>query len=267
MKTIIAGTDFTPSSINACKYAALLAQKLYCKLTIFNLFDAPIIHSNVGLYGISYGAHKSTSRHNTNKLASELRKLFPKVKIESFTTSGGFKYELENFTAIHQIEAAVMGLEAKDKISKFIYGSHSIDIAGKIDCPVVIVPSKYKTHKLSKIVLTVDSNEKMHKPTLSGFEKFVEKSKIKLTLLHVRTEDEISDPVITTAKINGKKLPIEILEAKDIQDGVKKYINIKEADMVAIISKKHSAFYNFFSESNTKKIAFVAKVPVMSIHE
>ena len=132
---------------------------------------------------------------------------------------------------------------------------------------VIIVPSKYKTHKLSKIVLTVDSNEKMHKPTLSGFEKFVEKSKIKLTLLHVRTEDEISDPVITTAKINGKKLPIEILEAKDIQGGVKKYINKREADMVAIISKKHSAFYNFFSESNTKKIAFVAKVPVMAIHE
>ena len=73
-----------------------------------------------------------------------------------------------------------MGLEAKDRMSKFIYGSHSIDIAGKIDCPVIIVPSKYKTHKLSKIVLTVDSNEKMHKPTLSGFEKFVEKSKIKL---------------------------------------------------------------------------------------
>ncbi|MBA2614098.1 MAG: universal stress protein [Bacteroidetes bacterium] len=267
MKTIIAGTDFTPSSINACKYAALLAQKLNCKLTIFNLFDAPIIHSNVGLYGISYSAQRSASRHNTHKLSSELQKLFPKVKIESFTTSGEFKNELENFTAQHQIEAAVMGLEAKDKISKFIYGSHSIDIAGKINCPVIIVPSKYKTHKLSNILLTVDSSEKLHKPTLSGFEKFVEKSKIKLALLHVRTADEISDPVITTAKINGSKLPIKILEAKDMQSGIKKYINKRAVDMVAIISKKHSVFYNFFSESNTKKMAFVAKVPVMAIHE
>ena len=267
MKTIIAGTDFTPSSINACKYAALLAQKLNCKLTIFNMFEAPIIHSNVGLFGFSYTSLRNGSQNETHKLIQALSKLFPKIEINQFVTSGSFKTEIENFTATHKVEAAVMGLEAKNRISKFIYGSHGISIAGKIDTPVIIVPQKYKIHKLSKILLAVDNNEKLHKSSLKGFEKFVKQSKAGLNLLHVRTRDEIFDPGFNTLKINGKKLSIKLIKAKHIQNGIIKYMKKTDVDLISIISKKHSVFYNFFSESNTKKVAFAANVPVMSIHE
>ncbi len=194
MKTIIAGTDFTTSSINACKYAAFLAQKLNCKLTIFNMFEAPIIHSNVGLYGISYSSVRGESRHKTSKLIKDLQQLFPKLKINYFVTFGGIKQQLEDFSKDHQVQAAVMGLDAKKRISKYIYGSHGVNIAGKIDCPVIIVPSNYKKHELSSILLAVDNNEKLLQSSLKGFAKFVKQSKSELALLHVRTEEEIFIP-------------------------------------------------------------------------
>jgi nucleotide-binding universal stress UspA family protein len=267
MKTIIAGTDFTPSSVNACKYAAFLAQKLNCKLTIFNMFEAPVIHSNVGLYGISFTTQKVLSENKTEKLIDQLQEIFPKIKIDRFVTNKGFKYELENYTNNHQIEAAVMGLATKNRISKFIYGSHGVDIAGKINCPVIIVPEKYKEHKLDKVLLAVDNNEKLLKSSLYGFENFIKESKTKLTVLHVRTENEIFDPVMDKLEINAKILPIEITKAKDIQEGVKKYCTSANIDLVTIISKTHSAFYNLFSESNSKKVSYAAKVPIMTIHE
>jgi nucleotide-binding universal stress UspA family protein len=267
MKTIIAGTDFTAASVNACEYAAFLAQKLSCKLMIFNLFEAPIIHSNSGLYGVTFSAQKNTSYKRTEKFVDQLRAKFPKLKVDFFVSFGGFKQELEDFVFVHRIEAAVMGLETKDRISKFIYGSHGIDIAGKLNCPVIIVPSRYKKHRLSNVLLSVDNNEKLYKPTLKSFENFIKKSEAALSLLHVRTADEIIHPLMFKLKINAKNLPIETSEAKDIQDGVRKYCNSNNVDLVAIISGKHSAFYNLFIESNTKKIAFAAKVPVMSIHE
>ncbi len=267
MKTIIAATDFSPSSINACKYAALLAQKLNCNLTLFNMFETPFIHSNVGLYGLSYTSVRKNSRHETQKLITELSKLFPELKINHFITTGSFKNELESFTEAHQVEAAVMGLETKNKFSKFIYGSHGVNIAGKINAPVIIVPQNYKKHKLAKVLLAVDNNEKLLKSSLLGFEKFIALSKTKLKLLHVRTEPEIFIPVTTFLKINGERLPIEIIKAKAIETGIKKYLEDSDFDLICIISKKHSAFYNLFLESNTKKIAFSAKVPVMAIHE
>jgi nucleotide-binding universal stress UspA family protein len=267
MKTIIAGTDFTPSSVNACKYAAFLADKLKCKLMLFNLFDAPIIHSNVGLYGISYTSVRKNSHLKTEKLVNILKKLYLKLEVNMFVTNGAFRDELEEFTAKHKVEAAVMGLETKTKISKFIYGSHGVDVAGKIDAPVIIVPENYKKYKLSHVALAVDNNERLHKASIKQFEKFIQESKTKVKLLHVRTEDEIFNPKADVLNINGKDTKIEIVEAKDIQDGVKKYCKKGSTDLVGIISKKHSAFYNFFVESNTKKIAFAAKVPVIAIHE
>jgi nucleotide-binding universal stress UspA family protein len=267
MKTIIACTDFSAASYNACRYAAFLAHKLNCKLTVFNLFDAPLIHSNTGLYLISYSGQKATGEFKTHKQIARLQSQFPKLKIDSFVTTGGFKQELEAFTKAHRVEAAVMGLAAKSRISRYIYGSHGVDVAGKIDCPVVIVPSSYKKHQLSKVLLAVDSHEKLLKSSLHGFENFIKESKAKLNLLHVRTESEVFDPLINTLRIDRKNLKIDLTNAMNIESGVKKYCTSGNADMIAIISKKHSVFYDFFTESNTKKVAFAARVPVMSIHE
>lgn len=266
MKTVIAGTDFSKSSINACRYAAMLATKLNCKLTLFNLFNAPIFHSNMGMYGYSYGSLKQAGEKKVELLKENLLKEFPMLKISYFVTIGGFKEELENFVSKHRVEAVVMGLEVKDKISKFIYGSHGVDLAGKINAPVIIVPEKYKLQKFSKLILAVDSREKLLQTSLTDLESILSKSKAIVELLSIRTEGEVFKPIIDSVKINGKKLAIETKNAKDLQEGIKKYVN-KTADLIVTISRKHSAFYNFFVESDSKKIAFVAKVPVMVIHE
>lgn len=244
-----------------------MAEKLHCKLTIFNLFEAPLVHYNVGLYGISYAAIEENSQAKTLKVVEQLKKLFPRLEITMFISNGGFKKELKDFIAAHHVQAAVMGLDAKTRISKFIYGSEGVNIAGKIDAPVFIVPEQFKMHKLSRVLLAVDNTEKLGKTSLKGFEKFLIASGADVRLLHVRTEDELLEPAITSVKLNGKKVPIHVVSASDIQEGVRKFSKTESIDLVTIVSKKHSAFYNFFVESNTKKVAFSAKVPVLAIHE
>lgn len=268
MKTIIAGTDFTPSSVNACRYAALLAQKLNCKLVIFNLFQAPVLHSNSGLYGISYSSVKKTSEQSTEKLVQELSGLFPSLKISPFSTGGSFEYELEIFTSRHRIEAVVMGLEAKTRISKFIWGSHGVNIIGKINAPVIIVPEKYRDHRLETILLAVENVDKLSTPSFKEVEKFMKVSQTNLKLLHVRTPEEVIGLGKTTfLKVNKTKQEVAQQKARTIEDGIKWYCRDQEVDLVAIISRKHSVFYNLFNESVTKRVAFSAKVPVMAIHE
>ncbi len=268
MKTIIAGTDFTPSSINACKYAALLAQKLQCKLVIFNLFQAPILHSNSGLYGISYASVKKSSEQNSAEIIKSLSKDFPSVKTEVFSTTGGFEEELQAFTRRHQIRAVVMGLEAKNRISKFIWGSHGVNIAGKINAPAIIVPEKYKDHRLETMVIAVDNSDKLKTTSLKGIEAFAGALQSQVKLLHVRTPDEVINPAKTVAiKINKQKLEVAVEKSKSIEDGIRFFCRDHDIDLVTIISRKHSVFYNLFKESITKKVAFSARVPVMAIHE
>lgn len=267
MKTIIAGTDFTPSSYNACKYAAFLAQKLNCKLVLFNLFDTPIVHSNMGMYGVIFTDFKKTSESKIAKQIKDLDILFPGLKMASFVSGGSFKEELKKFTKEHFVEAVVMGLEAKDKLAKFIYGSHGVEIAGRISAPVIIVPEKYKEHYLEEILLTVDNVEKLHKTVLTGLGNIVKQIKAKVEVLHIRTGHELILQTSGTLKIGNYKYDIETKRAKNLKNGIKNYCKHRTVDLVILISRRHSVFYNLFSESNTKKIAYDMNVPVMAIHE
>ena len=267
MRTIIVGLDFSKSSLNACKYAAKLAQKINCKLTIFNLYEAPVIHSNMGMYGYFFKSEKSKSESKTNNVIKNLQIEFPKIEINKFVTTGSFKQELDTFIENHQIELAVMGLESKHKFSKSIFGSSGTNLIGKINTPVVIVPQSYIHHKLNNVVLAVDNSQKLTKTSLVSFIKIIKKLDTPLELIHVRTENEFIKPKITSLIINKTKHEIIPISANDLQAGVKKYILKKHPNLIATINRKHSGFYNLFIESDSKKIAFVSKVPVMVIHE
>ncbi|PBQ30501.1 hypothetical protein CNR22_01535 [Sphingobacteriaceae bacterium] len=268
MKAIIAGTDFTPSSQNACRYAALLALKLNCKLTIFNLFQAPVLHSNSGLYGISYMSVKKTSEKQVDEFIKDLVKEFPSLKISALTTTGAFEEELEVFVARHKVAAVVMGLQAKDRISRFIYGSHGVKVAGKINAPVIIVPERYKDHRLETILLAVDNAEKLKNSSLKLLEAFSTNTQSQVKLLHVRTPEEVLSPRETSfVKINKSPVEVKVVRSKTIENGIRNFCSDKQTDLVTVISKKHSVLYNLFNESVTKRVCFTANVPVLAIHE
>lgn len=268
MKTIIAGTDFSPSSANACRYAAMLAQQLQCKLVIFNLFQAPILHSNSGLYGISFVSVKKTSEKKSKEMVQALHKDFPSLKIDTFVTTGGFEEELLLFMSRHQVQAVVMGLEAKNRIAKFIWGSHGVSIAGKLNAPAIIVPERYKHHRMASLLIAVDNTDKLKSSSLKEVEKFAKGAETQLKLLHVRTPEELISPVTRMGlKINKQRYELEFQRARTIEEGIRAYCRNTAIDLVVVISRKHSIFYNLFNESVTKRVAFASKVPVMAIHE
>jgi nucleotide-binding universal stress UspA family protein len=245
----------------------MLAQRLNCKLVIFNLFDAPVVHSNMGLYGISYSAERISHQNKVAQQIGKLQALFPFVKIAPFVTGGSFKEELKLFTEKHRVELAVMGMETKSKLNKYIYGSHGVSVAGRINAPVIIVPEKYKEHHLAHALLAVDNQEKLMKTSLSDLGRFLKQTHMDLTVTHIRTPDEIMIAPERSIRVNSAKHIVEVRHSATIETGLKKLCAEKSIDMVAIISRKHSAFYNFFSEAHTKTIAFAAKVPVMALHE
>jgi nucleotide-binding universal stress UspA family protein len=268
MKMIISGIDFSKSSYNAAAYAAMMSHKLNCKLVLFNMYEVPLIHSNEGMYFMLNAPIRKESENKLADFHNKLQKQFPKIEIHTFISAGFFKDQLTTFMKKHPVQLVVMGLSTKNTFSRFIYGSHSTDIAGKIKAPVIIVPDNFKAHKLHKVLLGVDNKEKLHRSPLTSFRNFIKETKTTFSLLHVRTEDEIitgnSEQVI---KIDGKAHKIENCTYPTIEKGIAAYTRKKKADLIAIISRKHSIFYNLFSETNTKKIAFASKIPVMCIHE
>ena len=267
MQTIVTGTDFSKSSLNACAYAAMLADKYKCRLVLFNLLDVSWIHANSGLFLLETYRERRKNEHRIKKQLEDLKAAFPNMEITTFVNSGSFKKEIKKFTEHHQVKLIVMGLAEKNRFYKSIYGSHGVDIAGKLEAPVIIVPEQFKKHAIKHAVLAVDNSEKLHLSSLKEFEFLIKTIKPKVSVLHCRTKDEVFEPVKKVIKLNNVNHKIEEYTAKNLENGIEKFSKENQIDLIAIISKKHSLFYNLFAESNTRQIAFDAKVPVMAIHE
>lgn len=267
MQTIVAGTDFTKSSLNACNYAAMLAEKYTCRLVLFNLNDVSWIHANSGLFLMDMYRKKRQHEHKAKKQLEDLKKSFPQVEIATFVSSGSFKKEIKTFTQNHQVKLIVMGLAAKNRFYKSVYGSHGVDIAGKLEAPVIIVPEQFKKHMVTNVILAVDSSDNLHLSSLKEFEFLIKTYKPKVKVLHCRTKEELFEPVKKTVKLNNQNYNIEVVPAKSLEKGISIFNKKESVDLVVIISRKHSLFYNLFAESNTHNIAFNSKIPVMAIHE
>ena len=259
---ILVGIDFTKSSENALNYAVLLAEKSGFEITLFHVFDTPVVHANSGAYFIEYASLKQNFTERLEHYRKKIAEQHPLLIIHVFTTFNSFKAEVLDLVSKKKIQYVVLGLETKSKISKFIYGTTGVDIAAKIDCPVIIVPEKYKNHKLEHIVLSIDNHHKQHAKEIKQVKKFAELFKCSVNYVHVRTEYEL---IIEKSK--NKDLPIELVNSKEFKTGISNYLKKHPKDLTVLISHQHNFLYHFFVESNTKEIAFQSKIPVMSVHD
>lgn len=262
-KTILVGIDYSKSSANAVEYAAMLAEKGKTSLILFHIFDAPVVHTNSGMYFISYKAIQESSETKLENYRDLIKEKYPALSIEILTSSEPFQMQIEDLIRRRRVQYIVLGLETKTRISKFIYGSHSTSIAGKVNCPVIIVPEKYKDHKLTNAVLAIDNVKTANYEIMKKVKDFSSYFKTKVTNVHVRTPEDF---FFKNDSRKAKKIKLEVIEARSFPDGISKYSKNKKADLTMIVSQSHSALYNFFNESNTKTIAFQSKIPVMALH-
>ncbi len=263
---IIVGIDYSKSSINALKYAMLLAHHSNCELILFHIYDAPVLYTNSGIYFMST---KSIEKDSSDKLKNFAKKhLDENVSYSIITKSGAFRDEVEHLVKSNTIHSIVLGLESKSKMNRFIYGSTTTDIAGKIDCPVVVVPESYTKHVIGSTIIAFDNSELPNAKCLRKIKNYINTTQSKVGVYHIKTPNELIESKQEDFKIdNSLSYKINIKKSKTLIDGVKSVVAQTKAQCVINIARKHSFVYRFFNESHTKEIAFSSKVPVVVVHE
>ena len=213
MKTIVVGTDFSASSKNATLYAAMLASSCNCKLILFNLIEVSWMHANSGLFLVETANNKHEHEQKIKRQLADLKILYPKLEVSYYVQEGSFKRGIKKFIETHEVKMVVMGLQEKNKFYKSVYGSHGVDIAGKLNAPVIIVPQQYKNHSVNHVLLAVDNTEKIYKTSLKGFEGFLKETKCSLDMVHFRSEEEVFTPKSKVIKLNKAQYKIEEIPA------------------------------------------------------
>ncbi|MDX2174131.1 MAG: universal stress protein [Bacteroidota bacterium] len=263
---IIVGIDYTKSSVNALNYAKLLAYHSNSELILFHLYDAPVLYTNSGLYLMSYKAVEKSNKEKLNLFAKKY--IDDKVAYSTIATSGAFKDEVNGLAKSNNIHSVVLGLESKTKMNRFIFGSTTTDVAGKIDCPVIIVPESYKKHAVGHTIIAFDNSELPNAKCMKKIRNFINTTQSKISVYHIKTPNEIIESKNDSFKIDANlSYKIQVKKSKSLIDGIKSVVTQNKANAIIDIARKHSFVYRFFNESHTKEIAFASKVPVVVVHE
>jgi nucleotide-binding universal stress UspA family protein len=265
-KKFIVGIDYSASSTNALKYAMMLAHHTNSELLLFHVFEAPVIYTNSGLYFMSYNSIKKDYKEKLEKFAK--KEIGDAVPYALVSKSGFFKDEVNDLIKKNTVHSFVLGLESKTKINRYIYGSKTTDVAGKIDCPVIIVPESYKKYGVGKLVIAFDNAELPGKKCLLKIKDFINSTQSKVKVFHIKTPDEIIEQKNIDFVIDSKlTYKTQVKKSKSLVDGISAAVKQENAQAIISIARKHSFIYRFFNDSNTKDIAYVSKVPVVVMHE
>ncbi len=273
MNPIISCTDFSKSSMNALKYAAAMAKRLKVKLIIFHVYDEPVIfYSSASLYFSAYDNTQQVLHKKLKSLTEKISKEFS-ITADYILSAGTLPMEIKDYTEHHRIGAVVMGIKGNNKIKEVLVGSNVTSIAGKLKCPMVVIPDNARYKEVKKLVYARDYSGKLSKHDLEVISLFNNPTSLVIDSLEINQHE--NEPVIFPKletrkgplKTTGKQLKGEAVKMyfNEVTDGIEKFVKKEKAQALAIKPKHHSFIYRLLHQTHTKDLAFQTRVPLLII--
>jgi nucleotide-binding universal stress UspA family protein len=274
MKTILATTDFTKSSLSAVNYAASMAVDLGAKLLVMHATHIPVVSDAYFDMRITMESLEKEDQASLDKLVAELQVKFgPELKINKKLQVGFTGDIIRETVQKGDVSIVIMGITHSDKFSEVVFGSTSTTLAGTVSCPVLIIPEGAKYKPWSQVAFAFDQK---NIPTGTGVRTLKEllahfQSKLRFVNVmdnpFVQEDDTVLKPLykifkdidIKTYFLNHRpNMTVEI-----IMDWVRRH----KASALVVVSRDHNLLWRMFNERVTRKIAFHSKVPVLVLSE
>lgn len=272
MRTILAAADFSKTSINAVNYAAELAVQTQSRLLLFHAFQIPVVNSEAAVITIPFDELEEQKNKALKKIVLALyNKYGSKIEVSSLVQAGFIVDAVEELLGSKKIDLVVMGIKGAGKVSEIVIGSSSSDMAGKIKCPVLIIPEKSVFKKSKKIVFATDGEKLSSKSKLKVLLEMAFTFKSKIMLLNVLDKASVAKRSRYKMENNFKDTShsTHIIENKfdDIVTDINYFVKEKSADMIVMVARKHSLLNRMFNERKTKKMAFHTHIPLLVLND
>ncbi|MCE3296007.1 MAG: hypothetical protein K0R65_1721 [Crocinitomicaceae bacterium] len=264
MKTILLPCDFSSLALNAIEYGAEIARHTHAKLILFHVYTGSVDD------GV-----KKQCLENLKKIEADLTTRHGEgLEVQSRCKNGVFLNEINNFCENQQVDLIVMGMKGSGYLREKFMGNTTTSVIDKVNCSVMIIGEDVKYRGITKIAFACDYEDQSYKTILTDLIDFAHLFHSPVYILNVVPETEA--PVLLSKQVENYKFD-RILEGiehsfhqvqnEDLIDGINEFVEDHAIDLVVMIPKMHSMIENIFNDSNTKRMAFHAKVPLLSLHE
>ena len=266
MKTVIAPTDFSAISENACFYAVKLAADVKAELIIFHAMQLPVA---VGDYSVSVnlfdekGVEKELEAIKGRLSAATGNA----VNISIKNIVGSPEYEIQELCKATKPFAVVMGTHRDSALQRFFLGSTTAYSAQHLRCPVIVVPESVSYQPIRKVALATDLKD-IYEAPVPEIEMIVKIFNAKLEVFYAgKNEKAINKTAIDNMLLDHRLAYLDpkfySVEDEDVLVGINTLAKQQGTDLLIVISKKHGPFH----QSKSRDFIFYSPIPVVIIHE
>jgi nucleotide-binding universal stress UspA family protein len=271
MKRILITTDFSVASEKAVRYTLGLLSNHACEITFFHAYYSFPSDSASESSFSSFEAVYSRSKDNMRKFIDSFEQtdirqihLFRSLLLPA-SPAGAMRF----LSCQHDFDLIVAGTKARR--NDIFFGNIGTDIVRNVPANAIIVPENVCLAPIKNIVLAIDTFTNCSFSELATLKAILLANKATLTLLTViktSLSEKIPD-TLPTYDYHYYFKGIEIVDypvsARNLEEGVMKYLSFHEADMLVTVSRQRSLLGELFNRSLMNKMALNPIVPYMSI--
>jgi len=273
MKTILAPTDFSASSINAVNYAADLAYSINAKLVLLHAIPFPIAVSEISVPGDFIDDMIDTSQKDMDDLQEKVQsRTKGKIIVTTEIKIGTIEKEIEHISAKERPLVVVTGIRSGKSFERALMGSSTFHIMNHVGFPTLIIPEGVHFREIKTIGMACDLKQVDDKLPYETIKEWLYLFKSSLEIIHIggRNKDLHSNQAVESVAIqnwlSSFKPSFHFLTGDDIAEELNEFVKTHPLDLLMVFPRKHGVFGLFHKKKSTFFVTH-NQLPILSIHD
>jgi nucleotide-binding universal stress UspA family protein len=273
MYRILLPTDFSQNSIEAIRYALNIYKKSKTTFYLLHTYTPPIYQTQyiIGSPGqIGLGdIFQENSMTQLEKLKDLLEHKYQNPN-HTFIVHSAFNTlvseVLETVTA-ENIDVIIMGTKGVTGANDILFGTHTVHVIKKANCPVIAVPPNFEYEAPLEILFPTDYEIEYKKDNMKSLLAIATQHKSRINVMHVRTGYDLTEiqekHKIELEKILGTYALLHEVPDNSIIEAINEFQVKYKINLLVMIKNKHTFLERLFIEPIIKKIGLHINVPFM----
>ncbi len=280
-RRILVPIVFKDYSLNICKYALALAEKIQAEIKLLHVCRTQRKGEPYSEYAFQTTEGKQITIQFTEAekrlkmIAADLNrqvreKGIPNVSVDYMLAKGNISDEIVRVSNYYDPHLIILGTKGQGKKSGVLIGSLTKNIAERLSHTVLAIPedTEYGNFEDIKVLYATDFNESDYS-SLNKLLFLLSPFSAKVYCVHIETTDAIKKEKmdILQSRISNEYSNYDIecvlTHSKDLVTGIQEFINKNSVDLISFTSPRKNAFQRLFQPDHLNKIFFYTNVPLL----
>ncbi len=276
MKNILLLTDFSKNSINAIRYALQLFEDEFCNFYLLHVQSSASYTSDDLILAGNKSIYTSIIEKSKHKLAKLIVELESKFKNKKYSYQMLVDYDvltdsIKQIQKTKSIDLIVMGTNGVTGAKEVLFGSNTINVIRKIDCPTLVIPEGFKYTRPKDNLLPLDAFDSMSGSAFFETVKFTKRFCKTLHLLRIKpynkdSKEEKKDKTHIDYFLKDVDHKYHIITNVPMHYTVDCYTQTHNIALMTLLVQKETLLERFFMGSSTTQISNRIRVPLLIFH-